>query len=283
MSRKLDWNSKMNNKSASLLFLGDISLHGWTGDEAVSLSNVFSAFKEKKIFANLESVFEGKTTTPKTHKIVLSSGEASAGHLSGMTGVSLSNNHIEDLGIHSVYHTMELLEKSGIKYGGYGNTIGEARRPMIIDISGIKIHFLFYSCLSTNGENYATTTDPGVCPIHLSYIKEDVAQAKLHGAGAIVVSLHWGNENDMMPNADQVYLARKIIDAGADIVWGHHTHSIQPVEFYNGKIIAYSLGNFLFKDLPNETGGGALKQSALNKESLGLCVKLDLGTKKYSV
>ena len=77
-------------------------------------------------------------------------------------------------------------------------------------------------------------------------IKKRIEKLKANGCDLVVVSLHWGEETKPKQNSWQMKMARQIIDAGADIIWGHHPHVLQPVQFYNGGIILYSTGNFTF-------------------------------------
>ena len=103
------------------------------------------------------------------------------------------------------------------------------------------------------------TTDTGVNIGMLSYqtfngkypeiyesIEGDIAALRDAGCQIVIVSYHWGEEKDYVPNERQVPLGRATIDAGADLVIGHHSHRINPIEEYNGKYICYSLGNFSF-------------------------------------
>ena len=74
----------------------------------------------------------------------------------------------------------------------------------------------------------------------------DIQALRDEGCDIVIVSYHWGAEKDYYPNDNQVRLGRATIDAGADLVVGHHSHRINPIEYYNGKYICYSLGNFSF-------------------------------------
>lgn len=85
-------------------------------------------------------------------------------------------------------------------------------------------------------------------------VPEDVKVLKEEGCELVVVSFHWGAELDYYPNANQQKMGKMTIDAGADLVVGHHSHRINPIELYNGKYIVYSLGNFSFagNNKPND-------------------------------
>ena len=77
-------------------------------------------------------------------------------------------------------------------------------------------------------------------------MKNDIATLKAAGAEIIVASVHWGIEKDYNQSAEQISIGHKLIDAGVNIVWGHHPHVLQPIEEYNGGIIYYSTANFSF-------------------------------------
>jgi poly-gamma-glutamate synthesis protein (capsule biosynthesis protein) len=85
-------------------------------------------------------------------------------------------------------------------------------------------------------------------------IESDIQMLRDAGCELVIVSYHWGDEKDYVPNERQVPLGRTTIDAGADLVIGHHSHRMNPIEEYNGKYICYSLGNFSFagNNKPND-------------------------------
>ena len=265
--------------SNSIVFFGDLSLHGVTEKDEFLFSEIEEILENNIIVANLESPFESDQDTSKDHKIVINAKESVARMLRDVDAVSLANNHISDLGENSVSKTMKLLEKNNVKYGGYVNNLNESRQPLVINFKGSTIHILFYSCLSTNGENYARGSGPGVPPLAFKNIMEDINNSISNGANNIVVSIHWGVENEYMPTIEQVAFARKIIDAGADLIWSHHTHSIQPFEQYKGKIISYGLGNFLFNDIVDKNGELIVQQKQKNRESMALVFGIDDGGK----
>ncbi len=120
-------------------------------------------------------------------------------------------------------------------------------------------------------------------PLDFDKIINDIESCK-DKVDRIIVSLHWGVEESHVPEVEQVIMARNIIDAGADVVIGHHAHVIQPVESYNGGVIAYGLGNFIFDDLDvpancNADGKPQYQyrkvQRKWNRSSIGLSFDLD--------
>lgn len=168
----------------------------------------------------------------------------------GFDVVSLANNHTLDYHHEGMFETMRLLEENEIDWVGAGNNIHEARAPLIKEINGVKVGFLAYTemwfvharePISWEG----TAKEPGVAPARLEIIVEDVNELK-NTVDCVVVSIHWGKEYTHDPTPEQKLLARATVDAGADLVLGHHPHVLQGIEFYKEGVIAYSLGNFVF-------------------------------------
>ena len=95
------------------------------------------------------------------------------------------------------------------------------------------------------------------------------ARAAVREADVVVVSLHWGIEYTEQPTEEQKRLARRLIDAGASLVLGHHPHTVQPVERYHGGLIAYSLGNFVFDSSRERGHRGIILRCELRKHAVG--------------
>lgn len=168
----------------------------------------------------------------------------------GFKVLNLANNHSYDYGKKAFEETLEILKKNKIKTIGAGKNITEARRPAIFDLGDVKIAFLGYDL--SPGAVGARENSPGVAKAIHAWIIKDIEKIK-ESVDFIVVSFHWGIEYRDFPTEYQKSLAHMAIDCGADIVAGHHPHTFQGIELYKGKLIAYSLGNFIFdqKDLKN--------------------------------
>ena len=177
--------------------------------------------------------FEGTLTTTKSATSNTYSFAAPPEYVQVLTSgnieaVSLENNHIMDHGEAGYADTCQTLENNGIVYSGH---LGSA---IYTTDTGVSIGMLSYQTF--NG-NY---------PAIYNAIEGDIAALRSAGCQLVIVSYHWGEEKDYLPNERQVPLGRATIDAGADLVIGHHSHRINPIEEYNGKYICYSLGNFSF-------------------------------------
>ena len=163
----------------------------------------------------------------------------------GVEFASCANNHSKDYGRQGLYDTWDALEAENIAYSSFG-------KPCLITTkSGLKIGV--YSVFFGFGQ---------------TELKNVIARLKDQGAELIVMSIHWGDEGSYYPNDTQQRLGRTAIDLGVDIVFGHHSHTLQRIEPYNGGIIYYSLGNFSFggNRNPSDKDTAILRQQILRYE-----------------
>ena len=144
----------------------------------------------------------------------------------GIEAVALENNHVMDHGESGLRETKETLEAAGIVWSD-ANNMGVYR------VKDVSIAMLTYQQYRSMVEEL------------LVRVPNDVRNAKLQH-DIVIVNFHWGQELDYKPNRNQINLGRATIDAGADLVLGHHSHRINPIEKYQGRYIVYSLGNFSF-------------------------------------
>ena len=140
---------------------------------------------------------------------------------------TMENNHVMDFGEDGYASTMNALQSAGVVVSN-STTLG------IYEVKGVKIGMLAYQTFNGGYDRIYQTLQP------------DIDNARSQGCDIVTVSYHWGDELDYHPNANQQKLGKATIDAGADLVIGHHSHRINPIEEYNGKYIVYSLGNFSF-------------------------------------
>lgn len=162
----------------------------------------------------------------------------------GFSILTLANNHIMDFGPEGLADTLAYLDASAVGYCGAGKNLSAARAPKIVHANGAKVAFLSYS-LTYPAEFFAGAATCGTAPGHASLYRDDIRQAGKR-ADYVVVSFHWGRELRNRPETYQVAAARAAIDAGADLVLGHHPHVLQGIERYRNGLIFYSLGNFAF-------------------------------------
>ena len=184
--------------------------------------------------------------------------------------VSLANNHISDYGWDAVSDTMEILNKNGIGYSGAGKNIEEARKPALVKKGGLTVGLLSYTANVNVPLGFqATRVKPGLAPIRISpffspdhtnqedieALQEDVKKWR-DSVDFLVLSFHWGVSDTGTHTIalHQKTIAHHAIDAGADLILGHHPHALQGIEIYRNKPICYSLGHFVFAFLPVREG-----------------------------
>ena len=241
----------MSENSIRLVFTGDLlpadrqhTLGIGVGSRITKSSNLWSS-KLKRLFVssditvvNLEAPLLNEPQ--KQIKKYFAGRREILPHLvnSGITHVHIANNHILEHEKKYWHNTISLLREKGIEPVG----VKERNTSNIIvkDIQGLTVALAGFNAIHdiANPGCYAELTEENA----LTALKHP----KMQKADFRVLMFHWGNEYIHIPSWEQRQLARKCIDAGARIIIGHHPHVIQPVEEYNGGLICYSLGNFLF-------------------------------------
>lgn len=204
------------------------------------------------VFGNLEAPLSCDGVPQKNKILLHQNGQAPAGLKdAGYDIFSIANNHIMDYGEDALIKTIDILEEHGLGHVGAGADISQATKPVEFLKKGVKISFLAYASSTTDESNpliSAGEHDAGVALLDIKNIKEDINALQKKHADIIAVSLHWGLDKYHYPLPKQIDWAHEIIDAGANIIIGHHSHCLQAVEIYKKGIIAYSLGNFVFGD-----------------------------------
>lgn len=163
----------------------------------------------------------------------------------GVDFASCANNHSRDYGKQGLEDTWKALEDAGIPYASFGiSKVVEAEGGLKVGVFTV----------------FFNTTQ--------SALESAVKSLKNRGAELIILSVHWGDEGTYTPTDRQVEIGRMAIDAGVNIVYGHHSHTLQPIESYNGGIIYYSTGNFSFggNRNPKDKDTAILQQEVLRLE-----------------
>lgn len=257
---------------------GDVML-GRRVAEAMARDGAFYPFAEVApllrsadiTFGNLESsLSEGGTPLPGKG-IWLRGSPRGAGALreAGYDVLSVANNHILDYDDPAFLDTLDYLRQQGIAPVGGGANLEEAVRPVIREVKGQRVAFLAATEMADIfwSWDYPRTFEakpdrPGVFRLDSDRLSEAVSS--LQGeADLIVVSLHWGTEYSDYATEAQRETAHRLVEAGANLIIGHHPHCLQGVEIYRGSLIAYSLGNFVYdkQRLPKCQEGLLLKAS----------------------
>jgi len=202
-------------------------------------------------FANLEcpASFRGKPYPGKPADVTFRANPAALLGLkvAGFNVLSLANNHMNDYGPLALQDTIASLTALGMATCGAGSSNREARKPAILERRGIRLAFLAYAepIWSVVEAKDGPPPQAGVAVIREEDIIADITDAAKIADG-VLVSLHWGEEFQQAPRESDRALARRLIDAGALAILGHHPHVLQGAEWYRQGIILYSMGNFVF-------------------------------------
>ncbi|MDR2505068.1 MAG: CapA family protein [Oscillospiraceae bacterium] len=181
-------------------------------DDDLTLVNFEGALTESNKKTEKEFNFKG----PADYAFMLTGASVEA--------VNLANNHIMDYGAQGKQDTMDALDDAGVVYCAAGQTA-------ITEVNGVTVGLIGNTFPYASGRRD---------------ISKDVRDLRAKGCQIIVASFHWGSEYEKAFGRDQRNIGRAAIDAGADIVVGHHPHIIQGIEIYKDKYILYSLGNLVF-------------------------------------
>lgn len=225
---------------------GEIKKHG--GDPGHPFAKMKSYLKSGDIvFGNLENpVTPGREIMLPERILRADPGVAEALREAGFTILSLANNHLPDFGTRGILDTFQYLEQAGLGYAGAGRTEREAYAATYTEAKGIKLAFLaFCDPVLAPEDRLAGADHPGVTGFDQEKVQAAVREAR-EKADIVVVSMHAGTEYEPAPELAQIRFAHMAVDAGADLVLGHHPHVLQRVEEYKGRFIFYSLGNFVF-------------------------------------
>lgn len=244
-----------SDKKVTLIAVGDVMLSRGVAhririnsDPSYPFLNIRDYLKTADIvFGNLESPI---TAGPIIHAdetiFHANPGIETALKNAGFSVMSLANNHIPDFGDRGIKNTIAYLDTAGIKHSGAGIDERNAYDPAYIRVNDLTFAFLAYNDTDVIPLAYgADENHSGTALMNIPKMEMSVKRAN-KSADFVIVSMHAGNEYSHIPNISQKNFARASIDAGADIVIGHHPHVIQPFEKYKGKYIFYSLGNFIF-------------------------------------
>ncbi len=238
-----------------ITFVGDIMLDGGPGHIVTNGGDPFAAVAATLhtadlVIGNLECAITRvghAVDKPYTFKGPV----ASLGLLKKyFSAVSLANNHAGDWGKAGFADELARLQDAGLPFFGGGKTLHDARAPLILQSHGRRIALLGYNDFPPRAFA-ATRRSPGTAWLVEKQVAQDVRAARKQ-ADLVLLYLHWGEELEETPTAEQQALARRLLDAGADAVIGSHPHVTQTIEWYGDKPIVYSLGNFLFDYFPTD-------------------------------
>lgn len=268
--------NETDGENASLLFAGDLFLtellqdkYRQKGIEAAASAELLEVTREADVFMlNQEFPFgtTGTAAEDKQYTFRIDPSYVSVLKELGTDVVTMANNHMLDFGREPLSETLELLDREGIVHVGAGENLEEAKRLQTFEAGGRTVGILgatrvlpeYSWTASAHGSGLFSTYDP-------ASLLEEIKKAK-ESCDFVVVYVHWGTEKSTEPEEYQRTLAHQYIDAGADAVIGAHPHVLQGIEYYSGKPVFYSLGNFIFSNRSYQT---MLIRLTLREDGLG--------------
>ena len=265
-----------NGKNPVLALVGDIALSGLfvtrpekNRERLAAVSTVLQ--KSELVFANLEAPLQVNEERNEYKNFIHFSDRQVSRDLLQLLHigcVSLANNHIYDCKMSGLEATIDLLDELGIFHSGAGYK-QEHIEPVVIDLPGGRIGFMAYVDRSTNPktENFPELL---INYFDLEKVREDIIGLRPR-VNKLICSIHWGRDYSFYPTARQLLHAKSLIDAGADIVMGHHPHTIQGYEIYKNSHIFYSLGSLTYGDFIWKGKLRALKR----KTKIGMIAEIE--------
>lgn len=239
--------------TTTLFFAGDIMLGRHVQEKMAAAGNFALPFEKiadhttraDLAFANLESPFLDSDNPAESQFVFRARPQAIEGLLAaGFDVLATVNNHTSDQGRLGIEFTRSHLLANGIIPIGPVPADFDPSSTTI-EKNGIVFGFLSY----TYGSNSGSAADLDIPLMDPARLEQDVWELRGHFADIVIVSMHAGSEYTAQPTQKQIDFARAAIDAGAELVIGHHPHWIQTIEQYKGKWIFYSLGNLVFDQM----------------------------------
>jgi len=186
----------------------------------------------------------------------------------GITHLNLANNHSIDQGREGLLDTRINIVKAGMVPVGAAETMDKATQPVLLAHSPRKVYLVASLRLALENTSYLPNR-PSVSQENFDSLICRIQKLKEHDPECcVIVSLHWGAEHMMQPAVQQITQAHQLIDAGADCLICHHTHTMQTVEQYKGKPIYYSIGNFIFDQSRKINSRACMVQLTITSNSL---------------
>jgi poly-gamma-glutamate capsule biosynthesis protein CapA/YwtB (metallophosphatase superfamily) len=184
----------------------------------------------------------------------------------GVEVANLGNNHAYDYGPDALLDSLKHLRRAGIAPVGAGKDQDQALRPAILEVNGWQVAVVGLDMVvDPYPEALATEDKPGTSAGHDTGLMLRAIRAAERRADIVIVTIHWGVELDTQPRAEQVELGRRFVEAGADVIFGHHAHRLQPMDVYHGRPIFWGLGNFVWPNFSAEGSTTAVAEVRVRK------------------
>jgi hypothetical protein len=192
----------------------------------------------------------------------------------GVEVANLANNHAIDYGFEAMLDARKNLQAVGIEPVGAGATPAEAYAPVLVERNGWTIAVLGGGGVHPETGSWIVTEDrPGMTDGDSEEAMTEAIRAAREVADLVIVTIHWGEQGTTKPRPFEIGLAEAFIDAGADGVFGHHQHVLQPLDWYEGKPIAWGLGNLVWQAYPAKSRPTAIAQFVFEPDGrIGACL-----------
>ncbi|MEH7885254.1 CapA family protein [Bacillus sp. JJ1609] len=293
--RSFEVTGKSYLEKVKLGAIGDILIHDTVYEDAYSNNSydfkpMFSNVKNQLLnpdllLANEETILGGVDLGLSSYPSFNSPVEVGDALLdAGVDIVSNANNHALDKSEKGVLKSISNMEAAGLPYVGSFKDVQDQQKLRILNKNGIKVCYLSYT-YGTNGIPVPYGKDHLVNLIDRELMKLEINRAK-DQSDIVVMSIHWGNEYQRFPTDEQKDLAQFLVDAGVDIIFGHHPHVLQPMEWLTAAdgrkaLVVYSLGNFLSGQMWDYKDIGGLATIEITKQVTPERTEIVLGNLEF--
>lgn len=220
--------------------------HAWSGLDGLFRSDDLTVINLECAVSDLGSALDKEFTFRGDPASLPAMREA------GVEVANLGNNHAYDFGPDALVDTVRNLEANGIEPVGAGRHQSEALSPALIEIEGWTVAVVGIGMVVDPAESVSAPGKPGIAAGHDTDLMLRAIQRAERQADLVIVTIHWGVELDTAPRPEQVALGQDFVDAGADVIFGHHSHRLQPMDHYRGRPIFWGLGNFVWPNFSPE-------------------------------
>ncbi len=195
-----------------------------------------------------------------TYVLVGSAENADALEQAGFDVMSVATNHIKNCGLtncgnRAFFDTLDNLERVGIKSVGAGGNHSEAMQPVVVELNGVRFGIISLGQIEPMA--FAGDDEPGIAVLNEENLQAAIMAAR-EISDVVIAMPHWGPEDVPWPTYLQRELAHQLVEAGADLVVGNHTHVVQGVQVIDDVPVFYGLGNFVFDQWPRDHQQGVI-------------------------
>jgi hypothetical protein len=202
------------------------------------------------VMVNLEcAASDGGTPQGKQFVFRCDLGSLPAMRDAGVDVATLANNHSGDYGIDAMVESVPNVEAAGMIAVGVGVDEQDAYRPRFVELAGWRVAILAFGGVVPETTWHASGDRPGQATGYDAARMAATVRAAKEQADLVIVTVHWGAEGALEPRPEDVTKARAMVEAGADVIFGHHAHRLQPVERVDGRAVFWNLGNFVWPRL----------------------------------